>query len=141
MDCIDIVSCRNVLRFQHLVWRVIMESHRILKESQIMKIHYVTGIAAIFVVAIHILMRLIVPFELSLEYDYIISNYKNIFYVLILESILVLVSVHGFNGIRIILLELRQNKAWENMITVVTISAMIALIAYGTRTIILANGL
>jgi succinate dehydrogenase / fumarate reductase membrane anchor subunit len=52
-----------------------------------------------------------------------------------------LVSVHGFNGIRIILLELRQNKAWENMITVVTISAMIALIAYGTRTIILANGL
>ena len=66
-----------------------MESRRILKESQIMKIHYVTGIAAIFVVAVHILMRLIVPFELSLEYDYIISNYKNIFYVLILESILV----------------------------------------------------
>jgi succinate dehydrogenase / fumarate reductase membrane anchor subunit len=86
-------------------------------------------------------MRLIVPFDLSLEYDYIISNYKNIFYVLILESILVLISVHGFNGIRIILLELRQSKAWENMITVVTISAMIALIAYGTRTIILANGL
>ena len=118
-----------------------MESHSILKESQIMKIHYVTGIAAIFVVAVHILMRLIVPFELSLEYDYIISNYKNIFYFLILESILVLVSVHGFNGVRIIFLELRQNKAWENMITVVTISAMIALIAYGTRTIILANGL
>ena len=89
-----------------------MENHSILKESQIMKIHYVTGIAAIFVVAVHILMRLIVPFELSLEYDYIISNYKNIFYVLILESILVLVSVHGFNGIRVILLELRQNKAW-----------------------------
>jgi succinate dehydrogenase / fumarate reductase membrane anchor subunit len=118
-----------------------MESHRMLKESQIMKIHYITGIAAIFVVTVHILMRLIVPFDLSLEYDYIISNYKNIFYVLILESILVLISVHGFNGIRIILLELRQSKAWENMITVVTISAMIALIAYGTRTIILANGL
>lgn len=118
-----------------------MESHRMLKESQIMKIHYITGIAAIFVVAVHILMRLIVPFDLSLEYDYIISNYKNIFYILILESILVLISVHGFNGIRIILLELRQSKSWENMITVVTISAMIALIAYGTRTIILANGL
>ncbi|HEY9398897.1 MAG TPA: succinate dehydrogenase [Nitrososphaeraceae archaeon] len=118
-----------------------MESHRILKESQIMKIHYITGIAAIFVVAVHILMRLIVPFDLSLEYDYIISNYKNIFYVLILESILVLISVHGFNGIRIILLELRQSKSWENMITVATTSAMIALIAYGTRTIILANGL
>ena len=118
-----------------------METHRVLKESQIMKIHYVTGIAAIFVVAIHILMRIVVPFEMSLEYDYIIANYKNIFYVLILESILVLISVHGFNGVRVILLELRQNKAWENMITVVTISAMIGIIAYGTRTIIMANGL
>jgi succinate dehydrogenase / fumarate reductase, membrane anchor subunit len=118
-----------------------MERHRMLKESQIMKIHYITGIAALFVVAVHILMRLIVPFDSSLEYDYIISNYKNIFYVLILESILVLIAIHGFNGIRIILLELRQNKAWENMITIMTISATIALIAYGTRTIILANGL
>ncbi|HSA73056.1 MAG TPA: succinate dehydrogenase [Nitrososphaeraceae archaeon] len=118
-----------------------MERHTLLKESQIMKIHYITGIAAIFVVALHIMMRLVVPFELSLEYDYIIANYRNIVYVLILESILILISVHGFNGIRIILLELRQSKAWENMITVVTISAMIALIAYGTRTVILANGL
>jgi succinate dehydrogenase / fumarate reductase membrane anchor subunit len=118
-----------------------MASHTILKESQIMKIHYVTGIAAIFVVALHIMMRLVVPFEQSLEYDYIIANYKNIIYVLILESILVLISVHGFNGIRIILLELRQSRSWENMVIVVTISGMIGLIAYGTRTIILANGL
>ena len=121
--------------------QLIMESHTLLKESQIMKIHYITGIAAIFVVALHIMMRLVVPFELSLEYDYIIANYKNLVYVLILESILVLISVHGFNGVRIILLELRQSKVWENMVTVVTISSMIALIAYGTRTIILANGL
>jgi succinate dehydrogenase / fumarate reductase membrane anchor subunit len=118
-----------------------MASHTILKESQIMKIHYATGIAAIFVVALHIMMRLVVPFEQSLEYDYIIANYKNIIYVLILESILVLISVHGFNGIRIILLELRQSRSWENMVIVVTISGMIGLIAYGTRTIILANGL
>jgi succinate dehydrogenase / fumarate reductase membrane anchor subunit len=120
---------------------IIMANRTILKESQIMKIHYITGVAAIFVVALHIMMRLVVPFEQSLEYDYIIANYKNIVYVLVLEAILVLISVHGFNGIRIILLELRQNRAWENMVTVVTISAMIGLIAYGTRTIILANGL
>ena len=112
-----------------------------LKESQIMKIHYVTGIIAIFVVAVHILMRLVVPFGSSLEYDYIISNYHNIFYVFILESILVLIAIHGFNGIRIILLELRQNRIWESIITVTTISAMIVIISYGTRTIILANGL
>jgi succinate dehydrogenase / fumarate reductase, membrane anchor subunit len=53
----------------------------------------------------------------------------------------VLVSIHGFNGLRVILLELRQSKKWEDGVTVLTIAAMIALIAYGTRTIIIANGL
>src|SRR4029078_12346258 len=115
-----------------------MQSRTLLKESQIMKIHYITGIAAIFVVVLHIMMRLVVPFELSLQYDYIIANYKNIAYVLILESNLCLISLHCFNGVRIILLELRQSRAWENMVSIVTISAMIGLIAYGTRTIILA---
>lgn len=132
MDLMSCLECSESIK---------MASRTILKESQIMKIHYITGIAAIFVVALHIMMRLVVPFEQSLEYDYIIANYKNFIYVLILESILVLISVHGFNGIRIILLELRQSRDWENMVTVVTISAMIGLIAYGTRTIILANGL
>jgi succinate dehydrogenase / fumarate reductase membrane anchor subunit len=132
MDLMSYLECSESIK---------MPSRTILKESQIMKIHYITGIAAIFVVALHIMVRLVVPFEQSLEYDYIIANYKNIIYVLILESILVLISIHGFNGIRIILLELRQSRAWENMVTVVTISAMTGLIAYGTRTIILANGL
>jgi succinate dehydrogenase / fumarate reductase membrane anchor subunit len=113
-----------------------------LRESQIMKIHYVTGIAAIFVVAVHILMRIaIMPFGMSLQYENLIANYQNIPYIVLLESILVLVSIHGFNGLRVILLELRQTKKWEDSVTVMTIGAMIALIAYGTRTIIIANGL
>jgi len=132
MDLMSCLECNESIK---------MTSRTILKESQIMKIHYITGIAAVFVVALHIMMRLVVPFEQSLEYNYIIANYKNIVYVLILEAILVLISVHGFNGIRIILLELRQSRPWENMVTVVTISSMIGLIAYGTRTIIVANGL
>jgi len=111
-----------------------------LRESQIMKIHYITGIAALFVVAVHILMRLIIPFSLSLEYENVIANYHNIPYVLLLESILVLIAIHGFNGLRIILLELRQSKAWEDSVTILTIVAMMAVIAYGTRTIIVANG-
>ena len=113
----------------------------ILKESQIMKIHYATGLGALFVVAIHILMRLIVPYASSLEYDHVISNYHNFLYAVALESILVLVAIHGFNGLRVILLELRQNTLWENGVTVATIIAMIALILYGTRTIIIANGI
>lgn len=112
-----------------------------LKESQIMKIHYITGIAAMFVVAVHILMRLIMPYNLSLEYENVILNYQNLPYALLLESMLILIAIHGFNGLRIILLEIRQNKGWENFVTAITIVAMMGVIAYGTRTIIVANGL
>ena len=112
-----------------------------IRESQIMKIHYMTGIAAIFVVAVHILMRLIMPFGMSLNYENVIANYHNIPYALLLESILVLIAIHGFNGLRVILLELRQSKGWEDGVTIITIAAMIAIVAYGTRTIILANQL
>jgi succinate dehydrogenase / fumarate reductase, membrane anchor subunit len=111
-----------------------------LRESQIMKIHYITGIAALFVVAVHIMMRLIMPYSLSLEYENVIANYHNVPYLVLLESILVLIAIHGFNGLRIILLELRQSKAWEDGITILTIAAMMAVVAYGTRTIIIANG-
>src|SRR5215212_6821184 len=98
------------------------EKMTMLRESQIMKIHYMTGVAAIFVVAVHIMMRIaIMPYGMSLEYENVIANYQNIPY--------------------IVLLELRQSKKWEDGVTIVTIAAMIALIAYGTRTIILANGL
>jgi succinate dehydrogenase / fumarate reductase, membrane anchor subunit len=113
----------------------------ILHESQVMKIHYITAIAALFVVAVHILMRLIMPYSMSLQYENVVVNYHNIPYALLLESILVLIAIHGFNGLRVILLEFRQNETWENGITIFTITAMIAIIAYGTRTIIMANQL
>jgi succinate dehydrogenase / fumarate reductase membrane anchor subunit len=113
----------------------------ILNESQIMKIHYITAIAALFVVAVHILMRLIMPYSMSLQYENVVVNYHNIPYALLLESILILIAIHGFNGLRVILLEFRQNEIWENGITIFTIAAMIAIIAYGTRTIIMANQL
>jgi succinate dehydrogenase / fumarate reductase membrane anchor subunit len=47
--------------------------------------------------------------------------------------------VHGFNGLRIILLELKQGNAYENAVTYGCLAAMIALIAYGSRTIIMAS--
>ena len=114
---------------------------QLLKESQIMKIHYITGICALFVVAIHILMRVIMPYNMSLEYSNVVMNYHNFFYAILLESILVLIAIHDFNGLRIILIELRQNIAWEKSMTIITIIAMIAIIAYGTRTIIIGSGL
>ena len=112
-----------------------------LQERQIMRIHYITGLAALFVVAVHIMMRLIVPYHMSLQFSNVIANYHNFSYAVLLESILVLLAIHGFNGLRVILLELRQKSSWENSVTIFTIVAMIAIIAFGTRTIIVANGL
>src|SRR5688500_20176569 len=86
----------------------------LLRESHIMKIHYITGVGALFVVAIHIMMRLIMPFNMSLEFENVILNYKNVFYALLLESILILIAIHGFNGLRVILLEIRQTQIWED---------------------------
>ena len=112
-----------------------------LRESTVMKIHYITGLAALFVVAVHIMMRLVVPFSTSLEYENVINNYQILWYALLLESILVLISIHGFNGLRIMLIELRQNTTWEKFVTIFTLAAMLVVIGYGTRTIIIANGL
>jgi len=112
-----------------------------LRESQIMKIHYITGIGALFTVAVHIMMRLIIPYHTSLQYTNVIANYHNIPYAILLEVVLVLIAIHGFNGLRIILIELRQTKRWEDSITLFSITAMIAIIAFGTRTIIIASGL
>jgi succinate dehydrogenase / fumarate reductase membrane anchor subunit len=112
----------------------------LLRESQIMKIHYITAVGALFVVAIHIMMRLIMPFNMSLEFENVILNYKNVFYALLLESILILIAIHGFNGLRVILLEIRQTQIWEMGVNILVIVAMIGIIAYGTRTIIIANG-
>jgi succinate dehydrogenase / fumarate reductase membrane anchor subunit len=39
------------------------------------------------------------------------------------------------------LLELRQNAKWEKFVTLFTLAAMLAVIGYGTRTIIIVNGL
>jgi len=112
-----------------------------LRESQITKIHYLTGILALFAVTIHILFRLIMPFGQSLEYENVVANYHNVYYVILLESILVLISIHGFNGLRVILLELIQSTRWESIMTILVLLAMIGVIAFGTRTIIIAGGL
>ena len=120
-----------------------LEANRMtmIRESQIMKIHYITGIGALIVVAVHIMMRLIMPYNMSLEYENVVANYHNIPYALLLESILILIAIHGFNGLRVILLELRQSKRWEDGVTILTIVAMMGVVAYGTRTILVAQGL
>ncbi|MFQ5940380.1 MAG: succinate dehydrogenase [Nitrososphaerales archaeon] len=110
-----------------------------MRESQIMNIHYITGLAAIVLVGIHIMFRLIVPYGQSLQYENVISNYQNLPYAIVLELILVTVAIHGFNGVRIILIEWRQGHHWEKSVTWGCIAAAIGIIAYGSRTIIVAG--
>ena len=81
------------------------------------------------------------PFGQSLEFHNVVANYHNIYYVILLELILVFISIHGFNGLRIILIELKQNQWWESTITILVLVAMIGVIAYGTRTIIIGSQL
>ena len=104
-----------------------------------MKIHYGTALAAVALVAVHVLMRLTMNFHESLEYETVLANYKFIPYAIMLELILVLLSVHGFNGLRVILLELKQGKTYEKAVSYGCVAAMIGLIAYGSRTIIMVN--
>ena len=104
-----------------------------------MKIHYGTALAAVALVAVHILMRLTQGFAESLEYDSVITNYKFLPYAGMLEIILILLSIHGFNGLRVILLELKQGRTYEKVVSCGCVIAMIALIAYGSRTIIMVN--
>lgn len=111
-----------------------------MRESTIMKIHYVTALAAVVLVAVHVLLRItMMSFTDSLQYEHVLANYKYIPYAAMLEVILILLSVHGFNGLRVILLELKQGKSYEKAVSYGCVAAMIGLVAYGSRTILLAS--
>ena len=104
-----------------------------------MKIHYGTALAAVGLVAVHILMRLTVGFTESLEYETVIANYKFLPYAGMLEIILILLAIHGFNGLRIILLELKQGASYERAVSYGCVAAMILVIAYGSNTILVTS--
>lgn len=110
-----------------------------MRESIVMKVHYGTALGAVALVAVHILFRLTQGFSESLQYESVIANYEFLPYALVLELILVLISIHGFNGLRVILLELKQGRRYEKAVTYGCIAAMVAVIAYGSRTIILTS--
>jgi succinate dehydrogenase / fumarate reductase membrane anchor subunit len=102
-----------------------------------MKIHYGTALGAVVLVAVHILYRItMMSFGDSLEYENVVANYKFVPYAIMLELILVLLSVHGFNGLRVILLEL---KSYEKAVNYGCLASMAILIAYGSRTILMTS--
>jgi len=110
-----------------------------MRESIVMKIHYGTALGAVALVAVHIMIRLTQNFSESLQYESVLANYEFLPYALLLELILVLISVHGFNGLRVILLELKQGTKYEKSVTYGCIAAMVAVIAFGSRTILVTS--
>ena len=110
-----------------------------MKESSLMKLQYLTAILAVALVSIHLVMQgLIYPYSTAIDFNNILSIYRNGIYAAFLEVLLVAVLVHGFNGVRIILHEWKQSAPWSRWVDIGTILATAVSVAYGTRTVILA---
>lgn len=110
-----------------------------MKESRLMLIQYGTAVLAIVFVSIHLVMQgVIYPYSTAISFDKILSIYRNEFYAVFLEALLIVVLVHGFNGVRIILHEWRQTAPWSRWVDIGTVLAIAISVGYGTRTIILA---
>ena len=111
-----------------------------IRESQIIKIHYATAMGSVGLVALHLFVRFSIGnFGESLTYENVISNYNNLTYAILLELILILVTVHGFNGLRGILLDYKSGIKYEKLVNWGCFISAILLIVYGTTTIVLAN--
>ena len=112
-------------------------------ERTIMLLHYITGIGILIAGGIHIAtVFLTAPVKENLMFNEgpfsVINVYRNEILAISLEALLIMVAFHGFNGLRIILLELYQGKTWEKVVTSILIVIALAVIIYGTRTIVLA---
>jgi succinate dehydrogenase / fumarate reductase membrane anchor subunit len=110
-----------------------------MRESRLMLVQYATAVAAVVLVSIHLLMQgVVTPYATAISFSNILSIYRSGLYAIFLELLLVVVLVHGFNGVRIILHEWKQSAPWSSWVDAGTVIAIVASVGYGTRTLILA---
>ncbi len=110
-----------------------------MRESRLMLLQYATALVAVALVSIHLVMQgAILPYTDAIGYRNVLNVYQNGFYAVFLELLLVVVLVHGFNGLRIILHEWRQSAPWSRWVDIGTVLAILVSVGYGTRTVILA---
>jgi succinate dehydrogenase / fumarate reductase membrane anchor subunit len=110
-----------------------------MRESRLMQVQYVTAIAALLLVGLHLLMQgVLVPYGVAISFQHILLIYRSWINGSLLEILLIVVLAHGFNGARIILVEWKQTKGWTTWINRGVLVAALLAIAYGTRTVILA---
>jgi succinate dehydrogenase / fumarate reductase membrane anchor subunit len=104
-----------------------------------MQLQYITAVAALVLVGLHLLMQgVLVPYSTALSFEHVLSLYRSWIDGSMLEILLVVVIAHGFNGLRVILLEWRQSRVWSEWVDAGTLLAVGVALIYGTRTIILA---
>ena len=110
-----------------------------MRESRLMLIQYGTAVAAVALVSVHLIMQgVLVPYATAISFGNILSIYRSGLYAIFLEALLIVVLVHGFNGVRIILHEWKQTAPWSRWVDVGTVLAIAVSVGYGTRTVILA---
>ena len=104
-----------------------------------MLIQYATAVAALVLVSVHLLMQgVLVPYYDAIDFQHVLSVYRGWVDGTLLELLLIVVVSHGFNGLRVILLEWRQSPPWSRGVNWGTLIVTVAVIGYGTRTLILA---
>lgn len=110
-----------------------------MRESRLMQLQYVTAVAALILVSFHLLMQgVLVPYGEALNFQHVLSVYRDWIDGSLLELLLVVVLLHGFNGLRMILLEWRQTARWSGWVNGGIVIVALVAIAYGTRTVIFA---
>ncbi len=106
-------------------------------ESWVMLLHYITAIILVVVLTAHLLLHspfVGLDFESSLNFDVAKSNLQGLsplFALLVIAAI-----IHGVNGLRVLLLELSQNKGWNVFVNVLAVILAIALLAIGLSTLV-----
>jgi len=104
-----------------------------------MKLQYATAVMAIFLVSLHLLMQgVLFPYKEAVSFQRVLTSYRNYLDGTLVELLLVVVLAHGFNGLRVVLLEWRQSAAWTKGVNWVTLLSAMATIGYGTRTVLVA---
>ena len=111
--------------------------YSLLKESWIMLLMYALAIILIFVLTFHLL--LVSPltgrsFADNLSYSYVLNNLT--YYRIIFGLLLYAATIHGLNGLRIVLIEWLHPGKYQWIINVIIVALMALLLAVGTYTLI-----
>ena len=110
-----------------------------LSETKKPRLTHIRRQAALPLVMVHNLMRIIAPLLISMQFLNINENYGN--FPIRFGSRLMFIVIHVYSGIRIRMVELHRNMALEDCSTLSTIALMKSMTETGARTIPLAKGL